>query len=226
MKEKQYQSELTIMSGIAILFVLAIHGCGSALGAFYSNAESYASADLWLRVLSNLVAPAVPMFLFVSGYKYALRDFETPYVLFLKKRLPRVIVSFTIINTIFWALDSIKYIESFNVILLTKTYLASWMGYSVAYQLWYIPMYCFVIMLCPLVRRVISSTIVRFSIFAVLGIAQRVLEVRFPVLATYPIRFVSYPVFFELGMMAQENDWKSKITTGKTILVGGEHMRG
>ena len=160
------------------------------------------------------------MFLFISGYKFALHDFGTPYFSFLKKRLPRVIMSFAIINTLFWILDSMKYMESFDVILLLKTYVYSWAGYSVAYQLWYIPMYCFVIMLCPLVCRMIPSGILRFGIYACIGIAQRFLEVSIPVLATYPIRFVSYLVFFELGVMAQGHNWISKITRIKTVIMG------
>lgn len=196
MKQRKHYDELTVMSGIAILFVLAIHGCGRALKNFYPDSATYADVGIWLRTISNFVSPAVPMFLFVSGFKYAANDAQTPYVAFLKKRLPRVLMSFFIINTLFWALDSIKYMESFDLILLAKTYIHSWVGYSVAYQLWYIPMYCYVIMVCPLMRRIIPSTAVRFCLIALLGVVQRILEVELPVLATYPIRFISYPVFF------------------------------
>lgn len=221
MKQRKYYDELTVMSGIAIIFVLAIHGCGSALKSFYPGDATYAAADLWLRTISNFVAPAVPMFLFVSGFKYAANDAQTPYLAFLKKRLPRVLMSFAIINTLFWVLDSIMYMESFDLILLAKTYIHSWVGYSVAYQLWYIPMYCCVMMACPLVRRIIPSTVVRFGIFALIGILQRVLEVEIPMLETYPIRFISYPVFFEMGVLAQEKQWRDKISAVSGVLVGG-----
>lgn len=221
MKQRKYYDELTVMSGIAIIFVLAIHGCGSALKSFYPGDATYAAADLWLRTISNFVAPAVPMFLFVSGFKYAANDAQTPYLAFLKKRLPRVLMSFAIINTLFWVLDSIMYMESFDLILLAKTYIHSWVGYSVAYQLWYIPMYCCVVMACPLVRRIIPSTVVRFGIFALIGILQRVLEVEIPMLETYPIRFISYPVFFEMGVLAQEKQWRDKISAVSGVLVGG-----
>lgn len=82
MRQKQYCRELTVMSGIAILFVLGIHGCGSALSRFCSDTMNYADINLAVRVMSNLVAPAVPMFLFVSGYKYSLNDVEIPYIAF------------------------------------------------------------------------------------------------------------------------------------------------
>ena len=140
-----------------------------------------------------------------------MNDYGTPYAAFLRKRLPRVLMSFALINTFFWILDSIKYMESFEPVLLVKTYLYSWVGYSVAYQLWYIPMYCFVLLLCPLVCRVIPGTITRFCIYLAVGTIQRVLEIDYPVLAVYPIRFISYPVFFEMGIMAHEKKWRERI---------------
>ena len=67
MRQKQFCGELTVMSGIAILFVLGIHGCAGALAGFHPGAADFTNTGVWLRALSNLVAPAVPMFLFVSG---------------------------------------------------------------------------------------------------------------------------------------------------------------
>ena len=213
------------MSGIAILFVLAIHGCASSLSRFYPESMTYTDTTLCLRVLSNFVAPAVPMFLFVSGFKYAANDTQTPYRIFLKKRLPRVLMSFAILNTLFWLLDSIMYMDAFDLVLLAKTYADSWLGNSVAYQLWYIPMYCFVIVLCPLVRRWLPWTRWRFMLYAVIGIIQRFLELYFPVLGTYPIRFVSYPVFFEMGVLAQEQNWRGK-SKFHSLASGGAYILG
>lgn len=215
MKQKQHYPELTVMSGTAILFVLGIHGCGSAL--------NYADANVWVRIISNFVAPAVPMFLFVSGYKYALNDSKTPYFEFLKKRLPRVLMSFALINTFFWVLDSIIYMESFDAVLLIITYLHSWVGYSVAYQLWYIPMYCFVLILCPLICRMIPGLTARLCIYLAVGTIQRVLEAYYPVLATYPLRFISYPVFFEIGILAYEKKWRDRITPAVGSAVVGAY---
>ena len=221
MSRHQHYRELAVMSGIAILFVLAIHGCGSTLRYFYSDNASYAEGGLWLRALSNFVAPAVPMFLFISGFKYAANDTQTTYFAFLRKRLPRVLMSFALINTFFWLLDSILYMESFDVVLLTKTYLHSWVGYSVAYQLWYIPMYCFIILLCPLVCRIIPSATARFCIYLAIGTLQRILEVDYPILATYPFRFISYPVFFEMGMIACQKNWRNRISSKFCVVAVG-----
>ena len=215
MKQKQYCPELTVMSGIAILFVLGIHGSGSAL--------NYGNTDSFLRIFSNFVAPAVPIFLFVSGYKYAMNDSETPYFSFLRKRLPRVLMSFALINTVFWMLDSMMYMESFDVVLLAKTYLHSWVGYSVAYQLWYIPMYCFVLILCPLVCKIIPGEVVRFCVYLVVGTLLRFLEIDYPILATYPIRFLSYPVFFEMGIVAYKKNWCDRLSSASGIAAVGAY---
>ena len=197
------------MSGIAITFVLLIHACASCLGYLYPM--GYAGADAFLLTLNNLVTPAVPMFLFVSGFKYALHDMDTPYFMFLKKRLPRVLMSFFIINTIFWIIDSIIWMEHFDAVLLLKTYISSWLGNTVAYPLWYIPMYCCVIIACPLVCRIVRNDWIRLVLYLVIGCAQRILAVSIPLLGEYPFLFVSYPLFFELGIIAHEYDFTSKL---------------
>ena len=202
--------ELTVMSGIAIIFVLLIHACGSCLGYLYPG-MGYEDADVFLRTLNNLVTPAVPMFLFASGFKYALHDTDTPYWTFLKKRLPRVLMSFFIINTFFWIIDSIIWMDHFDPILLCKTYISSWLGNTVAYPLWYIPMYCCVIISCPLVCRVVKKSWIRFLLYLAVGCAQRLLAVKIPLLGRYPFLFVSYPTFFELGIMAHDYDFPSKL---------------
>lgn len=202
--------ELTVMSGIAIIFVLLIHAGGSCLGYLHPG-MGYEDADVFLCTLSNLITPAVSMFLFASGFKYALHDANTPYWTFLKKRLPRVLMSFLIINTSFWIVDSIIWMDHFDPILLCKTYISSWLGNTVAYPLWYIPMYCCVIIFCPLVCRVVKKSWIRFLLYLAIGCTQRLLAVKIPLLGRYPFLFISYPTFFELGIMAHTLDFYSKL---------------
>lgn len=209
--------ELTAMSGIAITFVLLIHACSYCLGYLYPN-MGYAESDVFLLTISNLITPAVPMFLFISGFKYALRDVKTPYFAFLKKRLPRVLMSFLIINTLFWIIDSIIWMDHFDLLLLLKTYVSSWLGNTVAYPLWYIPMYCCVIIFCPLMCRAIQKSWLRLLLYLVVGCAQRVLAAHVPLLGEYPFLFVSYPVFFELGILTHQHDLKSKLN-GKMLWI-------
>ncbi|MEQ2444132.1 acyltransferase [Pseudoflavonifractor sp. CLA-AP-H29] len=197
---KQKQDELTVLSGIAISFVIIIHACASCLGYLFPGKE-YSDTDIFLRTLYNFVISAVPIFVFISGIKFAIHDTATPYLLLLKKRLPRVLMSFFIINTFFWAIDSFIWIKEFSPILLCKTYISSWLGNTVAYPLWYIPMYCCVIIICPLLYKVISSSWIRFSLYLIIGLMQHLLASFFPILDKYPFVFVSYFIFFELGII-------------------------
>lgn len=209
MVKKEYP-ELTVLSGIAILFVLLIHASGSALGAIYPE-MTYAQADFLLRAVANLVSPAVPIFVFLAGYKYALNSKDTPYIIFLRKRLPKVIVSFAIINTLFWLLDSIVWMEHFDAVLLIKTYISSWLGNTVAYPLWFIPMYCCVIIACPLANRIIKNHWMRLILYLAIGIVQKHLGQQFSVIGSHPFTFLAYPIFFELGQIAQEFEFRQKI---------------
>ena len=198
---KQTRTDLTMLSGIAILFVLIIHACASCLSYIFPG-KGYPEADIFLRTCYNFVISAVPIFIFISGTKFAIHDAETPYFLLLKKRLPRVLMSFFIINTFFWIIDSFIWMESFSPVLLCKTYISSWLGNTVAYPLWYIPMYCCVIIVCPLLYKVINSNWMRFFLYLIIGLMQHLLASSFPILDTYPFSFVSYFVFFELGIIA------------------------
>lgn len=101
--------------------------------------------------------------------------------------------------------------DNFNPILLLKTYISSWLGNTVAYPLWYIPMYCCVILACPLICRVIQNCWMRFLLYLIIGCTQRVLAVHIPFLGGYPFLFVSYPLFFELGIIAHKYHLNSKL---------------
>ena len=75
---KKVLKELDIFSGIAILCVVLIHS-----NAFYLsnvlNLQSYKDATFSVRVLDNFVHSAVPMFIFIAGYKYALNNIDNNY---------------------------------------------------------------------------------------------------------------------------------------------------
>ena len=202
--------ELTTMTGMAIAMVLFIHAGSSYLGTCFPGL-SYLEAGKLLQIFSLLVSPAVPMFIFLAGYKYALHDSKTPYGEWLKKRLPRVLMSFFIINTFFWVLDSIVWMERVDLVLLLKTYISSWMGNTVAYPLWYIPMYCCVVIACPLVCRVIPWSGVRLGLYFLVAAVQQIAADAVPALGGKPWMFVAYPLFFELGIRACERNWREKL---------------
>ena len=131
-------------------------------------------------------------------------------------------VSFAIINTLFWVLDSIVWMESFDIVLLIKTYIASWLGNTVAYPLWYVPMYCSVVIVCPLLRKVVKNCWVRFFVWVLIGLVQRWLSMSVTWLGSYPFIFVSYPVFFELGYITYTKNWKKYVS--KFWWIGGIYI--
>ena len=210
MLKTSHHPELTCMSGMAILMVLTIHACAACLGSLYP-AMTYGEADYILRTIRNLANAAVPMFVFSSGCKYALHDLNTSYWVFLKKRLPRVLMSFFIINTLFWLLDSMVWMERFDPVLLAKTYISSWMGNTVAYPLWYIPMYCCVIIACPLLGGIISNDWLRFVLWLGIGVFQQLFAGIIPILDRKPFMFLAYPVFFELGVLIVKENYHKRI---------------
>ena len=192
---KQTRADLTMLSGIAILFVLIIHACASCLSYLFPG-KGYPEADIFLRTCYNFVISAVPIFIFISGTKFAIHDAETTYFLLLKKRLPRVLMSFFIINTFFWIIDSFIWMESFSPVLLCKTYISSWLGNTVAYPLWYIPMYCCVIIVCPLLYKVINSNWMRFFLYLIIGLMQHLLASSFSILVAILSIFSDSNSFF------------------------------
>ena len=118
-----------------------------------------------------------------------------------------VTVSFAIINTLFWALDSIVWMDRFDASLLLKTYISSWLGNTVAYPLWFIPMYCYIIITCPLVNRIIRNQWVRLVVYLIIGIMQKALAQHIAWLGNYPFVFVAYHAFFEIGQIAFKTKW-------------------
>lgn len=217
MRKNDKKSELTVLSGIAILFVLGIHALAGAMKCYFPNAAGYEYTSFILCTFFNLVAPAVPIFLFVSGYKYYLHDTGTPYVKFLRKRLPRVLVSFAILNTFFWLIDAIVWRDQLNPRALVNSYISSWLGNSVAYQLWYIPMYCLVIAVCPLVYRLVRNSNMRLGIFLAIGLLYKILSMNIPLLQGKPFMFISYPLFFEMGVSAAEKNLRER--AGSPIMI-------
>ena len=76
---------MNIYSGLAILYVVLIHS-----NTYYTLnilKSSYQNADILVRVLSNIIGIAVPMFIFISGYKYSLNNKNENYKKFAYKKI-------------------------------------------------------------------------------------------------------------------------------------------
>lgn len=58
---------LTVYSGVAILFVLLIHS-----NAYYLHHINENERFILMKLFINIINIAVPMFIFIAGYKYEL----------------------------------------------------------------------------------------------------------------------------------------------------------
>lgn len=203
---KAFAKELDVYAGIAIIFVVLIHANAFFLTEILS-VKKYTEAGLLLTLVDQIVHVAVPMFIFIAGFKYQLSNKKDSYKLFVKKRLAKVIVPFLIVSCVFILADGIHsyFAETASITGLLSNALVNFakifFGYNIAYQLWYIPMYLFVVLTYPLVTRYLRKQITRFVLFGAVSTVYILLSSFTDVFRgyAYPFSFVYYFVFFELG---------------------------
>ena len=76
--------ELDILSGIAILLVVLLHSNAYYIWDIYPSVTSNFTIFIE-NLLCNITAPAVPIFIFISGYKFAINDINTNFKKFIQK---------------------------------------------------------------------------------------------------------------------------------------------
>lgn len=78
------KKEITVYSGIAILFVVLVHS-----NSFYMSniihVKTPEDSPFVVRLLDYYIKGSVSMFIFIAGYKYALKDINTNYKIYIKK---------------------------------------------------------------------------------------------------------------------------------------------
>lgn len=203
--------ELQIFSGIAILCVVLIHNNAIYLLSVL-NLQSYTDANFAIRLLDNLIHASVSMFIFISGYKYALNNIDDEYKTYAIKRIKKVIKPFLIISIIFIIKNNITssdYIHNIKSMIIS--FINIFKGDNYAYQLWYIPMYIFVSLTYPIIYKIFNNDKLRIFIILLIVFIQEVLERRFGLFVGRPFNFVYYYMFFEMGLMFCKYDIKNKI---------------
>ena len=199
-KRKSKLSELEVFSGISILCVVLIH-CNAYYLLNILNLETYEQAHFYTRLLDNFVHGAVPMFIFISGYKYALNNIDDSYKEFVLKKIKRVIKPFFIINMIFFLENIIFNFENYTIKKAIIEFIYILVGYSRAYQLWYIPMYIFIVVTYPILYKRVRNDKIRICIILLILFGQYMLSLKFSILSRYPFKFVYYYLFFEMGVI-------------------------
>lgn len=145
--------ELDVYSGIAIIFVVLIHANAYYLTSVL-NLRTYAESGFFLTTIDQIIHGAVPMFIFISGFKFNLsKTKHYNYRTFAKSRLLRVLVPFIVISVFFILFNNLKG-STFDVVSLTAImtnivddFIMIFYGFNYVYPLWYIPMYLLVILI-------------------------------------------------------------------------------
>lgn len=203
--------ELQVFSGIAILCVVLVHNNAIYLLSIL-NLQEYSKADFSVRLLDDLINAAVPMFVFISGYKYALNNEKQVYTQYALKRLKKVLKPFLIISIIFIIKNNIGNGEGFiNIRNMQLGFMKIFLGFNYAYQLWYVPMYIFISLTYPIIYKLFSNDKIRMLIIVLIIFVQEMLGRRFGILLNKPFNFVYYYLIFEMGLLFKKYDLKSRL---------------
>lgn len=208
--KKVYHKELDGYAGIAILFVIFIHANAYYLSAL--NLRSYISDGIGLYLLDNIIHIAVPIFIFIAGFKFQLNnninDFQDYKNYFFKKlKLIKPFFIFTLAilfsYNIYVCLGLIKSNLSINVISLLESFslefIKTFIGKSPAYHLWFIPMYLFVTLAYPLWANWIKNSKIRLTLFAFISLVCLIFDQLFHF--SFYINYFYYFLIFEMGVL-------------------------
>ena len=209
-KIKNWVPELQSFSGLAIIFVVLIHATSYYLLSVL-NKTTFEEVDFVTRLVDNLIHGAVPMFIFIAGYKYSLNNIDKTYKEYAISRTNKVIKPFLIISMIFFIKDIIINLESLNIANSAISFLRIFIGYNIAYQLWYIPMYLFIVLTYPIIHKLIKSEKIRLIFIVGIVIIQYSLSWYSELLASHPFDFIYYYLFFHMGLAFCKYDIKSKL---------------
>jgi len=209
-KNENWIPELQSFSGLAIIFVVLIHATSYYLLSVLKK-TSFEEVDFATRLVDNLIHGAVPMFIFVAGYKYALNNIYKSYKEYAISRTNKVVKPFLIISMIFFIKDIIVNLESFNIRNSAISFFRIFIGYNIAYQLWYVPMYLLIVLTYPILHKLIKNEKIRIIFIMGIVIIQYSLSWYSELLASHPFDFIYYYLFFHMGLVFCKYDIKSKL---------------
>lgn len=209
---KKYQAELDIYSGIAILFVVILHSNAYYLANVLKR-NAYIEAGFLLNSIDKVVHVAVPMFIFIAGYKYMMNNQNESYREYFMKKLLNVFKPFFLVSFFYLSYHWIDiffkrlantgvYDVQYAVEGFVSGFARMFIGYNFAYQFWYIPMYLLICLIYPLFRRYLKNTSLRLMFFIGLAIVWEVivlLGIPFVANNPYPLAFIYYFFIYELG---------------------------
>ena len=220
---KQKLNELQIYSGIAILFVVLIHTNYTFLMTlpwfkyadirwmFYylkTPENSLSTFPYFFNLIDKITHVAVPMFIFIAGYKYAYND-KISYKEYFAKKLHKVFKPFLLISLFFIIINfySILIIgkNSLNSSIMVSAiaFIKIFLGINKVSPLWYIPMYLLISLSYPIINKIIKNDKIRLLLFIVLGIFWVLADLFIPFVKAHqlPFCFIYYFYIYELGII-------------------------
>src|SRR5471030_1321079 len=217
-KDKRWVPELQSLSGVAIIFVVLIHANSYYLLSVL-NKSVYEEVYFAPRLLDNIIHGAVPMFIFIAGYKYILTDIDKSYKKYAISKINRVIKPFLIISLIFFIKDMVLNFEQIQIKTTIVSFLKIFIGYNIAYQLWYIPMYILITLTYPIIYKVFKDDINRIIFIVLIVTIQYALSWYIDLIGTHPFDFIYYYLFFEMGVIFCKYNIKDKLKKFNVILI-------
>ena len=217
-KIKKYEPSLQSFSGIAIIFVVFIHANSYYLLSVLKK-TSYEEVYFTTRLLDNFIHGAVPMFIFISGYKYILNDINKSYKEYSIRRIKRVIKPFLIISMIFFLKDIVVNYKSLNIKIDITNFLKIFIGYNIAYQLWYIPMYIFISLTYPIIYKLLKNEKIRILFILFIVVIQYYVSWHSELIASHPFDFIYYYIFFEMGVIFYKYDIVYKFKKYNVLII-------
>lgn len=166
---------LRVYSGIAILFVVLIHA-----NAYYMNHILKNEQDIVMKLFTNIINIAVPMFIFIAGYKYEMTRDSRKIKLYYKNKIKKIIMP-TLIISVLWIMfllgtsilkkliigEYVDFYEYIRIFILRIFQII--IGKNDIYQLWYIPMYISITFLFPIIYKYRIIIFVMTSVLQVIG---------------------------------------------------------
>lgn len=221
-------NELQVYSGIAILFVTLIHSNGFFLSRVL-HLTSYIGGGLGFYMWDKIVHIAVPMFIFISGYKYGMKDKNEEYSTLLSKKYNKVIKPFLFVS-IFWILYKCgellflnKAVIDFHLFgVASRDFLRIFFGFNYAYQLWYIPMYVIVVFGYPIIVKYLKNPKTRLIILYMVAIIISVIQSKTKLLTNdylNPVGYIYYFFLYELGSQMYSKGSELNKKYSKLIIV-------
>lgn len=112
---------------------------------------------------------------------------------------------------IFFIKDILVNFESLNIRNSAISFFRIFIGYNIAYQLWYVPMYFFIVLTYPIIHKLTKNERNRIIFIMGIVIIQYSLSWYSELLASHPFDFIYYYLFFYMGLVFYEYNIKSKL---------------